>query len=551
MIKKITEKDSVLIFLFILVIYFLLSSGHFGGDSIYVYLTAESVFTDGNFNLADSLKEKNIGKLTKPFETITNNIRELSKKYDKVYAKFGLGSILISIIFYGIGLIFTKILPFFPKDFLLIFSYSLQNIFVLSLATVVFYKIVFHFSKRKKLSLLLALGFAFGSMNITYALKSGLGEPLAELAILSGFYFLLLFNEHRKIHYLFFAGLFVGSFIITKPYTVVLYPAFFIFLYLIIIDKKIKNLLRTFAVFGFGFIIPVLSFMIFNFIRFGSITQIGYTATTEQSLVSQQMVIHPFYFFITLFNILLSPGKGILFFNPLILFSLFGIKTIFREYKKLFFFFIIGISFYFIFFSFSSHWASNGAWGPRYFVPLVGILLIPSAFVFKNLDKVKFTKYNKILIILLVLGMLIQLPSVLMNFSAYERFLEKECSHSYYTRITLPQYSQIIGGYYQLASGFSRILTGNSMKFPMILAEHDDIRKIKKEKNDHLLYLRGIIVWKSLAGYDWFDLWWIHFIQADFPGTFIKIIFTLVILFLIFLSYTTGKKLFSGKKPED
>ncbi|NVM04398.1 MAG: hypothetical protein HWN67_18890, partial [Candidatus Helarchaeota archaeon] len=188
-INNIFRNRSLTIFLFFLSINLFFFSGHFGGDAIWNYYTAESLFLDGNLNLADSAEEKDVKGLKDGFKELSDGIKRDAEIYGNVYSKYGLGNVLVGTLFYGIGLLFLKVFPFLPRDYFLIFVFALQNIFIVSLSALVFYKLITHFLDDKKISLFLTIGFSFGTIIFPYALKSGFGEPLALLVILSGFYF--------------------------------------------------------------------------------------------------------------------------------------------------------------------------------------------------------------------------------------------------------------------------------------------------------------------------------------------------------------------------
>ena len=65
--KKKQLSFPVLLFLLLVSTNFIFFSGHIGGDAIYNYLTAESLFNDGNLNLADSYTAKNVEELENVF----------------------------------------------------------------------------------------------------------------------------------------------------------------------------------------------------------------------------------------------------------------------------------------------------------------------------------------------------------------------------------------------------------------------------------------------------------------------------------------------------
>lgn len=536
MISFFKQHNTLSVFLFVLCVNLFFYSGHIGGDAIWNYLTAQSLFTDGNLNLADSMREIEIDQLKDAFTKINNSIEQGANLHNgEFYSIYGLGSIILGVIFYVLGLFMSKLMPFLPEDYFLIFIFSIQNVFIAALTALIYYKLILLFSQERKTALLLTLGLSFGTITITYALKSGFGEPLAGLIVLSSFYVLNLYDRNKNPKLLLLSGFLTGFFVLTKLYTVVLFPAFFIFLLLIIEKKNFKTMSNQLLLFTAGFVIPVAIFFLYNYMRFDNIFEAGYAVHSGEDF--KKFTFDIFYAIITVFNIFFSTGKGILLFNPLIILSIFGLRNLFKNHRNQFIFYISALVPYVLFFSAVVNWPSWGAWGSRYFIPLLGILIFPAVFIFENIQESSRRRFVKALYVVIILGIFIQLPSVLMNYSAFERFLEKECPHSYRTRINMPQYSQIIGGYYQLYSGINRIATGESIDFPLILSdnEHIDLAKTENRNDSKIsLYLKIVIVRRSLSGYDWFDIWFIHLLSLKSASLLLKITTLFITAFLAF-----------------
>lgn len=541
------------LFLFILLITLLLFSGHFGGDTIWNYLTAASFYTDGDFCLSNNDFNINIEGLESNFEGIYSEIDMLSQKGLDVYSIYGFVNVIAGIIFYGFGLILSRIFFFLPVDYMIAFIFSSQNLFFVSLLTIIFYKTCRLFSDNEKLNLYLALGFCFSNSIIIYALKSGFGEPLAATVLLAAFYYINLYKLKGKKSYLIISGFFTGSLMLTKIYLIIVIPGFFLFVLFLTGNRKYKDSFIRLLLYSAGFSIPLLIFLLYNYFRFGNVLDSGYSAVADSGSVSTEIVFNLYLGFIKFLKIVLSSGKSVFLFNPLAILGILGLKNVYKKNKSLFIFLISIILPYIIFFSFSSQWPSFGTWGTRYFIPLVSILTFPSVFLFNDIKENKYRLKVRILFTLMIIGIIIQMPAIFMNFSAFERFLKKECPHSFQARVSMPQYSQIFGGYFQMASGIKRILTGNSGYFPLIIEDFEEVEKIissSDEKYKMIAHTEAVIVNKSLSGYDWFDLWWIHLARIKFASILIKLITTFIVLFLVFFSCLLGKKIFSDKSED-
>lgn len=540
------NKSKLFVFLFILTVYFLFFSGHVGGDALWNYYTAESIFKDGNFDLGDSLEKKNAGELTGSFNAIAEEIRTLSSQNQKVYSKHGLGQILIGSLFYGTGLIITKFFSFIPRDFLLVFFFSMQNIFVTALIGAVFFSLLKLLEVDNKKAALITGCLTFGTMLFTYAVKSGFGEPLAALFILLALFMLMKFEHERKFSLLFYAGIFTGSCLLTKLYTVLLFPAFFIYLCYIIYQNHKDRTLRCGGIFIVGFIIPVSLFLLYNYVRFGNVLQTGYSEQGTEGTTSTELIFNVYYGIATIQKILLSTGKGVLVFNPMLILSFFGIRKLYVKNKGLFLFYVSACIPYVVFFTFSTHWASFGAWGARYFVLILPVLCLPIIYLIKFSNTPENVNFQKILLITAAVGLFIQLPSTVMNYSAYERFLVKESPHDYYTRIDMPQYSQILGSYYLLFSGINRLATGESLNFPLIMFDKDEIKDMTTQYNIQFENFRtGAIFWRSLKGFDWFDIWYVQVFKIFHDRWYLLAITGTALLIIMFLLVMLYKEIVS------
>ena len=543
MISKLNNK-TLWVFLFVLSVYLIFFSGHVGGDALWNYYSAESIFEDGNLDLSDSVKEKNVGELTGPFRTIAEKIERLSKHQNAVYSKYGFAQVIIGTVFYGLGLLVITVFPFLPDDFVLVFCYSLQNVFITALLSTVYYSLLRFLKTEHKDALLLTVGLSFGTILITYAVKSGFGEPLAALLILTSFYYIIRFRQDASSTFLLFSGICSGATILTKFYTVLTYPAIFVLLILIIREnsKKLNDFIKPVMLFMSSFFLPVFLFLLYNFVRYDHVLQTGYDIGFDSVTVSSESYYNIMYGLTTFFKIMISPGKGLLLFNPLLVLFFLGFKKLYDSDRIIFYYFVILCISYMLFFSFSTHWASNGAWGARYFVPIIPLMLVPAALILYEKNRIHF--FRKSIKFLIIAGITMQVPSALMNFSAFERFLEKESPHSYYTRIDQSHYSQIIGGYYQLISGVNRLITGTSLDYPILIYDDDDIEKVKLQVHtEYRELMEGAFIYKSLAGYDWFDLWYIHVFNNKFISSIIKFITFIVLLFTVMSVIYYGKLL--------
>ena len=534
------------VFLFSLSIAFFFASGHIGGDARFIYFTAESVYTDGNLDIGDSISQKQLGPLTESFNEVVRYAQERAAAGEKVYSKFDLGSTLIGILFYGAGLLITTLMPFLPRDYALVFVFSLSNAVIISLCAFYFYKIASLFLLHERVSALIAVGFVFGTMLFPYGEKSGFGEPLACFVILMGLYYLLLYNIHKKAYLASLTGLLNGMVFITKPYAVLLLAGFVGFLILAVYsDKEIPVRQKVCHLFLYGcfFCIPIILFLIFNYARFGSILNTGYE-TGYFSSYSVYVSLYNLTF--TLYEQLFSPGKGLFLYNPIIIAAVSGILPMYRSDKKLFVLYFGAVLPFVLFFAASEYWIGGISWGPRYLLPALGIFVLPVLFRLK--EGIPFSIKNKtfrFIAAVIIAGIFIQLPAVLMNYSSFEKFFEKEEQETIYTRINFPAYSPILFGYYCMYSGIKRVITGKSAEFMLQYTDQQKIAEITAENPEVKNLTVRAVIFKSLDGYDWFDIWIVHLFKLMRIQYVVQTIAVLVIILLSISAVYCGKKILS------
>lgn len=133
----------------------------------------------------------------------------------------------------------------------------------------------------------------------------------------------------------------------------------------------------------------------------------GYSDTMKNDAF---FVFNAFYFFNAFLGLLFSPGKGIIFYAPILLLFVFVYR---RPLKEIELEEIICLSLFLVavlFYSFFSIWSGGGAWGPRYLLPVLPFGLIVLA---KN-DYFRLKKINFLFVLSLV-GFFVQFPACIVR----------------------------------------------------------------------------------------------------------------------------------------
>ena len=167
------------------------------------------------------------------------------------------------------------------------------------------------------------------------------------------------------------------------------------------LDKRDR--LRTLGLLGLPFLVGAASVGWFNAARHGSLLDFGSDERLSPTLAAP-------------FNwpgLLVSPGKGLVFYSPLVLLGALGLLEMWRRNRSLTLaimgslvglVFVVGVS---------SHW-SEETWGPRYLVPAAWLLLIPIAWWVRSRFRAR------ILVVVASLGVAVQVVGVVLPYSTYQ-----------------------------------------------------------------------------------------------------------------------------------
>ncbi len=337
----------------------------------------------------------------------------------KEYPQYGIGQSIFSIPLYILGEITYKFLPhqldnvyrkntmrFHPdnlKEFWLRHCVSLYNSFIFSFIGIFLFLIYLHLSGNLRKSLLYTIFILLSTMLFAYS-RTYFSEPSVALCFLIIFY-LLLKNTNTYKSYL-IIGLVSGLCFFIRQDSLV---GIFI-LTVILFYRTIKNHIKwhffilylTIVIFS-GFIVLYL-----NYSHFGNPFYTGYEDQSEGISFSAPLLVS-FYGFI------FSIGKGLFFYSPPLLLSLWCIKKL--EKKIPFFLFLWWstiIICYFIFYSSWQNWAGGWDWGPRHIFILVPFLAIPFIFWTNNSLGKKIAFFT-----LIILGIFVQILANLCSINDY------------------------------------------------------------------------------------------------------------------------------------
>ena len=238
--------------------------------------------------------------------------------------------------------------------------------------------------------------FAWGQARIVFV------EPLQGLLLLSGALLLFRATRARSVA----GGAMLALAILVKITSILALPAF-----LLLPNEQGELLCRRRSTLA-GLIIPVVialgAYGYYNWIRFGGLTATGYSATfggTPQS--SWSPIGNPL---VGLYGLLLSPGRGVLWYAPLIAVAGVSARHFYSERPVTGRAFVVLAAAWLAAHSAISGWEGGWGWGPRYLLPVLPFLLVPLAIAWRS------SKGKLACLAMFVVGVVVQLPGALIDF---------------------------------------------------------------------------------------------------------------------------------------
>jgi hypothetical protein len=239
------------------------------------------------------------------------------------------------------------------------------NPFIAAIAAVAIFALVFMARRSIGWATAIAALFVVASIAWPYS-KIGM-ETTYMAAVLVAFALAVWARRKPTVIAWGLTGFASGAAAATKPYALValvaiavlLWPTFMTF------DRRRRVELAL------AICLPVLAWFAaiawYNWVRFGSPTNFGY----QESSLTLSMPLNAL-------GLLFSPGKGLIFYSPLVVLGALGLPRLWREDRALTAALLVLLAGLTCIAGASSYWGDE-VWGPRYIVPAAWTLLVPIA----------------------------------------------------------------------------------------------------------------------------------------------------------------------------
>jgi len=370
-----------------------------------------------------------------------SEIVSLSDTPGPQYSKYGLGMSVLAIPFYLFGKLLSFLLGI-EASLATQFTVSMINAMLTALSCLMVFRIAterFEFTLR--IGLFLALGFGLSTIAWYYS-EDFMSEPATTFFLLSAVYWVT--GKDRATRDLLWAGTFLALAVSCRLAALVVIPGFIFYQWMVwaeSAEKDIKQLVVDLLRPAIPVVAVLMLIMIYNYLRFGGPLETGYEKISGRFLLG-------------FFGILFSPGKSLFLFNPLTLFGCLASMFFLREQRKTALLFGWLIVSHLVLFSFWHSWQGGMSWGPRLMLVVLPYLILPIGFLLRE-----HKQAVKIPVLLaLVVGILIQLPSVTVNVARYYYEMSRDFGSLGHDQILFsPEYSQLLGQSKQVAVVFENL----------------------------------------------------------------------------------------------
>jgi len=207
-------------------------------------------------------------------------------------------------------------------------------------------------------------------------------------------------------HYL-IGGMLVGLCLHSKTPLAVMGLATFVYVFLGRPDRQ--RIIRFFLYGAIGFAPFLVAWLGYNEVRYGSMFELGYASGRDQTLGFET----PMYS--GLHGLLLSPGKSIFVYAPLLLLLPWGLQRMWRRHREVLVY--AAIPTLFLILTMSMWWSGLGdwGWGPRLVVPIFPLMFIGVLYVMER----RGYKWRTAVIALAALGIVVNFLGIVIDHSHY------------------------------------------------------------------------------------------------------------------------------------
>lgn len=330
------------------------------------------------------------------------------------YASYGILPSAVALPLYFVGSALTVVFPRFYGGYIVRFPITLfLNPIFTALTAMLLFQSAGLLGYRFRIALLTVLCYGFGTIAWVYA-KTYFSEPLGTMLAVTAFVLLLRFHREPRLNFLFASGLVLGLAVTTKTTALVNLPVFILYLLYLSYQRRAefnwRSLLLPLLVWGSGIAGMIAIVGAYNYVRFGDPLQTGYSGGL--ALFSNPL-------WVGLYGLVLSPGKSLFLFSPVLLLSIPAFWLFARRHAAEAAVCAGLTMVYLVVYGLYLFWHGDSSWGPRYMVFVMPFLVLPLAALLDWVAQPAHARWRAAVAALAVLSVLVELLGVLINFDIY------------------------------------------------------------------------------------------------------------------------------------
>jgi hypothetical protein len=332
-----------------------------------------------------------------------------------LYSRKGIGQPLLALPLTWLGVH----LPWFGPVTMTVLFGSL----ITALTGVLIFVTLTRLGYSEQTGLLAALVYGTGTLAWPYA-KTFFSDPLAGFLLLAATLTLLCFGQTYQKRYAFLAGLSLAWAVATRYAEGIFLPVFGL-LFLAYLNPKshlakttagdpvpnLKSLILPILAFGLPIAIAGMGLMAFNIARYGNPLNTGYLPEETFSAIWWQGILGQ----------LISPGRGLFLYSPILLVSFFGLKTFWQLHRLEALASLAVILIHLLLYGKWFMWHGGFAWGPRFMVPTLPfwvLLMAPVLDRLRTRPNWRFGFYS-----LWAISIVGQIPGLAVDFELWQNHL--------------------------------------------------------------------------------------------------------------------------------
>lgn len=421
----------------------LLTPGHLATPDAHLRLAqARNLVTHGSLAVPEGVGNPEHGNLARGRE-------------GNMYSAYNPGHILLLAPVYAAATVFPTPFDLHPH-YAAAFGASFLGVFAHFLAALLLCALLVRMGRPPSVSLAVAGLFAFATVSLPLA-ADGYDHVFEALALLAALYFAIENRHDESEARPLMAGLALGVGALFRYPVLLAVPG----VLWIVRDRRARLLVCL------GLVPPMLVALGYNYYRFGSPWETGYVAAWR---LAHGEAIGTTWFQLAaipshLLGLLASPGKGLLWFAPIVALVVPGWGRFRRQWPRMADGLAVTACLYLVFYAGNFAWhGSVWAWGPRYVVPVLAPILVALAFLPNT------QTWSRILLAVGVISLLVQIVAVTAD---HRRYLlteyTREPSGFEHRLLHEPEASPLVGQLESAAHVVRRTVEGGSFE-PFIAA---------------------------------------------------------------------------------